>query len=151
MTSGGEAQREVDAGFDIAMKWAQLPPEHLQIALQALEPQLKREHQARMAQLEAEAEHARLKAAELQAKRTQAKYLTNFIAALVVTIALLVAAVLVAAEAPWLSAVLSGPSLILLAKFFVLRRDDTKLLREVSDSARAEQEKGTDQKRQAAQ
>ncbi|WP_042423895.1 hypothetical protein [Streptacidiphilus anmyonensis] len=35
-------------GLEIATQWAALPPEHLKAALQRLEPELKRAHEARM-------------------------------------------------------------------------------------------------------
>ncbi|MEV8086350.1 hypothetical protein [Streptomyces nigra] len=151
MTSGGEAQKEVQAGLDIAMQWAKLPAEHLEIALQALEPQLKREHQARMAELQAEAERARLKAVEVQAKRTQALYLTGLIAGLVISVTMLVAAVFVAEEATWLSVILSGPSVITLASLFVLRRAEKVLGREVSESESTKQGGEIGQERPAPQ
>ncbi len=48
----------VAAGLEIAMKWGAAlgGPEHLKVALQALEPQLKREHQLRLKQLEIQRE-----------------------------------------------------------------------------------------------
>ncbi|MEU0646141.1 hypothetical protein [Streptomyces umbrinus] len=151
MTSGGEAQQEVEAGLDIAMQWAKLPAKHLEIALHALEPQLKREHQARMAELEAEAERARLKAAEVQAKRTQALYLTGLIAGLVISVTMLVAAVFVAEEATWLAVLLSGPSLITLTSLLRLWRAEKLLGREVSESEATKQEGETGQERPAPQ
>ncbi|MFG1706474.1 hypothetical protein ACFLIM_25095 [Nonomuraea sp. M3C6] len=40
------------SGFEIGSLWGQIPVEHLQVALKALEPQLKREHEFRMKQLD---------------------------------------------------------------------------------------------------
>jgi Na+/H+ antiporter NhaC len=56
----------------------------------------------------------------------------------VISIALLGAGVAVVASAPWLSVILCGPSLLALAKVFVLHRsdpDDMKLLSRASNNA----------------
>jgi hypothetical protein len=59
------------SGLEIAAQWAALPPEHLRVALARLEPELKRQHEARMKTLALE-EQAQMKSTaldEVQAKR----------------------------------------------------------------------------------
>lgn len=140
----------LSAGMDIAMKWgAVLGPEKLQIALRALEPQLKRDHQALMKRLDMQAEAAaRADAAvaaaaerEAQEKREQRKH-TRHMAGLtvgaVVAVAMLGAGVYVAnTDAWWLAIVLCGPSLLALAKIFVLRRSDPGDMQAVTAAARS--------------
>ncbi|MFJ2807852.1 hypothetical protein [Kitasatospora sp. NPDC087271] len=137
----------VSAGLEIAARWGEaVGPEKLKIALQALEPQLKREHEARMRRMDdlRAREERRASADDVEAKRsaalekmkaelalresdrrrTHVYRMSGMIAGVVLSLALLGAAVAVAPTQPWLASALSGPSLIALAKIFVLRRDD---------------------------
>jgi hypothetical protein len=103
-----------------------LPAEHLKIALEALEPQLQREHEAQM-------EHMRLAAQESEAGRAHRLYMCGLIAGFVVTIGMLAGAVVVGSNnQPVLAGILSGPSVIALASVFVLRRNDASQMRAVA-------------------
>ncbi|WP_078504277.1 hypothetical protein [Streptomyces viridochromogenes] len=149
----------IGAGLGIAAKWgAALGPEKLEIALRALEPQLKREHQARMRQLDnirakeerevAAAEAAAERAAALQKaeadrairdaerRRNHVYRMSGLIAGVVLSLALLGAGVVVAPDQPWLAAGLCGPSLLALAKIFVLRRSETHDMKASERAAR---------------
>ncbi|MFC8780066.1 hypothetical protein [Streptomyces nigra] len=141
------------SGLEIAMQWAELPAEHLQVALSALEPQLKRDHELRMSQeqrdhewrMEQEQsmralrlEQARLAAEDATARRAHALYLTGLIAGFVLSIGMLTGAVIVGMnDQPWLAAMLSGPSLLALATLFVLRRNDSATNQSVARAQRA--------------
>ncbi|NXY98790.1 hypothetical protein HYE82_31310 [Streptomyces sp. BR123] len=130
-------------GLEHALQWAQLPPEHLQIAMKALEPELKRHHEFRMQQdahrQELELERMRLESAqqqltqqlehdERQAKRSYTLYLVGLIAGFLISAGMLVGAVFVGMNnQPWLAAMLAGPSLLALATLFVLRKNDKTL------------------------
>ena len=109
------------------MQWAELPAEHMKIALTALEPQLRRDHEARTLQLQAEFQLAlaEVRARDDAAKRTYRLYLGGLVAGLVVSVAMLTAAVLAGIHnQPWLAAMLSGPSVIALTTLFVLRKNE---------------------------
>ncbi|WP_205522290.1 hypothetical protein [Streptomyces sp. S1A1-7] len=120
MTSGWRDWAREPAGFGIAKQWAELPAEHLKVALEALEPQLQREHEAQM-------EHMRLAVQEAEAARTHRLYLWGLITGFVLTVGMLTGAVIVGSNnQPVLAGILSGPSVIALATIFVLRRNDAK-------------------------
>ncbi|KOU30192.1 hypothetical protein ADK53_28655 [Streptomyces sp. WM6373] len=139
--AGATAQHP--SGLDYALQWAQLPSDHLQIALKALEPELKRTHEFRMQQdahrQELELERLRLESAqkqlqdqltfdETQAKRSHTLYMVGLIAGFVISAGMLTAAVIVGINnQPWLAAMLAGPSVISIASLFVLRKNDKTL------------------------
>lgn len=130
----------VSAGMSIAMQWSRLGTDKLEAALKALEPELRREHKATMTRLEMQREdavrqererRAELQARERQERRAHIRHLTDLTVGAVVALAMLGAGVYVAADAWWLATLLCGPSLLALAKIFVLRRsdpDDMKLM-----------------------
>ncbi|MGV9313774.1 hypothetical protein ACWDR0_16525 [Streptomyces sp. NPDC003691] len=139
----------VSAGLDIAMKWGAAlgGPEQLKIAFEALEPQLKREHQIRLKQIEVRREAARQEAADARAaaelaadaEREQRRHsfrMASLYAGVTVSVAMLGAGVYVARDVWWLAVLLCGPSLIALAKIFVLRRSDAGDVRAVGRAAR---------------
>ncbi|GAA3631953.1 hypothetical protein [Streptomyces iranensis] len=149
----------INVGLAIAAQWGEaLGAEKLEIALKALEPQLKREHQARMKQLDNEralaaqqhaaAEAAASRAAEVEKaaggraardaerRRNHVYRMSGLISGVVLSLALLGAGVVVAPTQPWLSACLCGPSLLALAKIFVLRRSDAEDIRASERAAR---------------
>ncbi|WP_069765315.1 hypothetical protein [Streptomyces sp. LUP47B] len=149
----------LSAGMDIAMKWGEvLGPEKLEIALKALEPQLKRDHLTLMKRLDMQREaaeradtaaaaaaereaHERAAAAERAARDRQeqlrhSRHMAGLVVGAVVAIAMLGAGVYVAQEAWWLATLLCGPSLLALAKIFVLRRSDPDDMKFVSNTAR---------------
>ncbi|MFI1165989.1 hypothetical protein ACH4UM_20805 [Streptomyces sp. NPDC020801] len=155
------------AGFEIAMKWGAAlgGPEKLEVALRALEPQLKREHQMRLRQLEnqraqAEIEATTLKeaaereaaaskaAAESQARdaerrRKHAFRVYSLIASVVLSLSMLAAGVWTARDQPWLATALCGPSLLSLAKLFLTQRSDSTDMRAVGRAARDATTAGT--------
>ncbi|RFC75491.1 hypothetical protein DXZ75_13335 [Streptomyces sp. AcE210] len=124
-------------GLEIAMQWADLPAEHLQVALKALEPQLKREHELRMAQQAAlqqlELESLRLQTREKAASRSHVLLITGLIAGFLLSAGMLAGAVVVGIEGHVaLASMLSGPSVLALASLFVLRRSDATQTRAVA-------------------
>jgi hypothetical protein len=133
----------------IAMKWgAVLGPEKLEIALKALEPQLKRDHQALMRRLDMQREAAERadaaaaaaperEARERQEQRKHNRHMAGLVVGAVVAIAMLGAGVHVAQDAWWLATLLCGPSLLALAKIFVLRRSDPDDMKFVSKATRS--------------
>ncbi|WP_330306205.1 MULTISPECIES: hypothetical protein [unclassified Streptomyces] len=139
----------LSAGMNIAMKWGEvLGPEKLEIALKALEPQLKRDHQAFMKRLDmqreaaeradaAAAAAAEREAQEKQEQRRHNRHMAGLAVGAVVAIAMLGAGVYVAQDAWWLAALLCGPSLLALAKIFVLRRSDPDDMKFVAGAARS--------------
>ncbi|MEU8560556.1 hypothetical protein AB0C45_03610 [Streptomyces cyaneofuscatus] len=136
--SGTSALRP--SGLEIAMQWAELPAEHMKIALDALEPQLRREHEARTLQLQSEYQLAlaEVRAREATAKRAHHLYLTGLVTGFMISVAMLTGAVLVGVnDQPWLAAMLSGPSVIALATLFVLRRNEGGGIQAVAASQRA--------------
>ncbi|MEU2674809.1 hypothetical protein ABZ622_39465 [Streptomyces sp. NPDC007164] len=129
-------------GLEIAVQWAELPAEHLQVALKALEPQLRREHELRMEQEKAvrklELERLRLAAEEAQAKRSHSLYMVGLGAGFIVTLGMLTGAVIVGVQGQaWLAAMLSGPSVLALAGLFVLRKSDSAQVQTVARSQRS--------------
>ncbi|MGW4541692.1 hypothetical protein ACWEOP_27985 [Streptomyces chartreusis] len=119
------------SGLEIVLQWAQLPPEHLEIALKAIEPELAREHEWRM-------EQARLKVLDTRDRRAHALYLGGLAAGFILAGGMLTGAVFVGMNgSPWLASLLSGPSLISLAGLFLLRRIDPAHARETGRAHRA--------------
>jgi hypothetical protein len=114
-------------GLEIALQWSQLPPEHFQAALKAIEPQLVREHEYRMALLHTETQR-------LKERRALIRHLTGLGAGFVIAAGMLVGAAILGVKGqPWLAGVLTGPSVFALVKIFVLRQattDDLKRLRQ---------------------
>ncbi|MEV8289667.1 hypothetical protein [Streptomyces niveus] len=138
----------ISAGLDIAARWGDmLGPEKLQIALKALEPQLKREHEVRMKHLDnlrAQAERdttqekvaGERNARDAERRRNHVYRMSGLVAGGVLSLALLGAGVVVAPDQPWLAAGLCGPSLLALVKVFVLRRSDSSDMKAVERAAR---------------
>ncbi|MEU3736569.1 hypothetical protein AB0E78_05805 [Streptomyces sp. NPDC032198] len=138
----------LSAGISIAVQWgAALGPDRLDVALKALEPQLKRDHQALMKRLEMQreaAERADLAAAEAAAradldkrnKRKHVQHMSGLIVGAVIAVAMLAGGVYAAADTWWLSAFLCGPSVYALVKVFVLRRSDPDDMRILAKGAR---------------
>ncbi|MFI6009261.1 hypothetical protein ACIBAG_10560 [Streptomyces sp. NPDC051243] len=139
----------ISAGLEIAMKWGAAlgGPEQLKVAFEALEPQLKREHQIRLKQLEAQRDAAETKArAEREAAEHRARTeretrqhrfrMTSLVVGAVMSIAMLGAGVYVAKDVWWLAMVLCGPSLIAILKIIVLRRSDPSDMAAVAAAAR---------------
>ncbi|QCX74329.1 hypothetical protein C9F11_03130 [Streptomyces sp. YIM 121038] len=123
------------------MKWGAAlgGPEKLEVAFKALEPQLKREHQVQLRQLdnqraEAERQHAARQAeaerrhaarqAEAERRRNHTYRMSGLISGVLLSLSMLAGGVMIAPEQPWLAAALCGPSLLALVKVFVLQRSD---------------------------
>ncbi|MGZ9931196.1 hypothetical protein ACXNSR_15040 [Streptomyces sp. NC-S4] len=141
-SSTAPAPREDDpllsAGLEIAMKWGQAlgGPEQLQIALAALEPQLKREHQIRTKQLDIQVKKAERQAREMREARNHHFRMASLIVGAVLSISMLAGGVYVAKDAWWLASLLCGPSLISMAVIIILRRHDNDAMKVVADTAR---------------
>jgi len=137
-----DVPRHQQTGLEIAMQWADLPVEHLQVALKALEPQLRREHELRMAEQSAlrklEIEAIRAQAQEAAARRSHTLLITGLVAGFLLSAGMLVGAVIVGvAGHVVLASMLSGPSVIALASLFVLRRSDSVHTRAVARTQNA--------------
>ncbi|MEV0990991.1 hypothetical protein [Streptomyces sp. NPDC049949] len=117
--------------MNIAMQWAELPPEHLKIALKAMEPQLARDHELLMEQL-------RLSAQAKSEGRVHHLYMGGLIAGFGVVAGMLSAAVIVGIHGQaWLAAMLAGPSVLSLAGLFVLRKVDSGASKDASRATRS--------------
>jgi hypothetical protein len=104
----------------IARQWAEVPPEHMKIALEALEPELQRAHTERMERMRLQ--HARF----------------GLSAGFALALGMLTGGVIVGLDGQlWLAGVLTGPSLLALTKVFVLSRSDAPDIRAVSQAAQA--------------
>ena len=113
----------LSAGLKIAMQWGQvLDGDKLKVALKALEPQLKREHEIRMRQLDMQAR--RQEAEERKEKRKHTLQMVGMISGAVVGAAMLAAGVYTVKDAWWLGILLCGPVFVAALKIFVLRRSD---------------------------
>jgi hypothetical protein len=128
----------VSAGLEIAMRWGQAlgGPEQLKVALEALEPQLKREHQIRVKQLDMQVKKAERELREERDKRQHRFRMTSLIVGAVMSVAMLAGGVYVAKDAWWLSTLLCGPSMIGMALIIILRRHDANAMKAVADAAR---------------
>lgn len=112
-----EPHSSPQSALDFALQWAQLPPEHLRIALSALEKQMAREHEYRMTKMQ---QNYRL-------------YMVGVIAGFIISGGMLVSAVFLGMNNQvWLAGLFGGPSVLALAALFVLRRTDATQLKIVS-------------------
>ncbi|WP_405633870.1 hypothetical protein [Streptomyces sp. NBC_01174] len=128
----------VAAGLEIAQKWGSaLGPDNLDVALRALEPELRRNHKERMARLTLQREAAQQAAQERQEERAHKRHIAGLCTGAGLAIAMLGAGVYVAQDAWWLAILLCGPSLLALAKVFVLRRSDAGDMAAVSVAGRS--------------
>lgn len=108
MTTPARGHSEPD-GFDIATRWMTLPPEHLEVAMKSLEPELARRHELQMN----------------RERRAHALSMASLCAGFAISVGCLVAAVFLGLGGQlWLALTLSGPSLLTLAKLFVLGSSD---------------------------
>ncbi|WP_051909014.1 hypothetical protein [Streptomyces sp. NRRL F-5635] len=124
------------AAMHVARQWKDVDAAHLQVALAAMEPSLKREHRERMMRMTMMKETEERQYAERQEKRQHTQYLVNLIVGGVVALAMLAGGVLVAPHYWWLSTLMCGPSLLALVKIFVLRRSDASDMTAVADATR---------------
>lgn len=127
----------LSVGRYIASQWSSLPPEHLAAAMQAMEPELRRAHRERMARMQLQHDLDARKHQERQQQRQHHRYMAGLVGGGVLSLAMLGGGVYVAADAWWLAALLCGPSLLAIAKVFVLRRSDPDDMRVVGRTARS--------------
>lgn len=135
---GTQPNRQPSA-LDIAAQWAQLPAEHLAVALGALEPQLAREHALRMEveRSRGQAERARLQAEADEKRRVHGRHVLGVYAGLAVALATLGASVYFGThDQPWLAITFFGPTLLALVKIFTLRRSDADDAKHAAATAR---------------
>ncbi|MER8028558.1 hypothetical protein ABTZ78_06240 [Streptomyces bauhiniae] len=134
----GDDDPLVSAGLEIAMRWGQAlgGSEQLQVALAALEPQLKREHQIRMKQLDMQVRKAERQTRETREVRQHRFRMASLIVGATLSVAMLAAGVYVAEDAWWLASLLCGPSLISMAAIIILRRHDSEAMKAVADAAK---------------
>jgi len=128
----------VSAGLEIAMKWGQAlgGPQQLKVAFEALEPQLKREHEIRIRQLEIQAKKLEQAAREVRDRRQHQFKMTSLVVGAVLSVAMLGAGVYVAHDSWWLASLLCGPSMIGMALIIILRRHDAAVTKAIADAAR---------------
>ncbi|MET9017058.1 MULTISPECIES: hypothetical protein [Streptomyces] len=138
----------MNAAMGIAARWGEvLGPEKLEVALKALEPELKREHQFRLRRLEAKEAEAERQAAAAQAeaeraarevieKRHHMHRIATLVAGMVASLTMLGGGLYIAPHNAWLAAGLCGPSLLALVKIFVLQRSDDGDMRAAERTAR---------------
>ncbi|MEU8709168.1 hypothetical protein [Streptomyces sp. NPDC048565] len=134
----GAVDPVVSAGLQIAAMWGSAlgGADTLDIALKALEPQLRREHKERMVRLEMQRAEAERASAERGEQRAHQRHIAGLAVGAVIAVAMLGAGVYVAPDAWWLATLLCGPSLLALAKVFVLRRSDAGDMNAVTRGAR---------------
>jgi hypothetical protein len=126
----------LSAGARIAMQWRDLGAEQLGAALRAMEPELRREHRQRMAQLEFQREENQRQHVERQQQRADRRRTIELTVGAVIALAMLGGGIYVAPESWWLSTLLCGPSLLALAKVFVLGRSDPDDMKAVAGASR---------------
>lgn len=122
------------ASLEILIKaMAELPPDRFELALKAVEAELARIH------TQMDHDHAlRMKREDNRIvdaanARAHALFVWGLIAGFVLSAGMVTASVIVGLQGHiWLTALLSGPSVIVLASLFVLRRLETKQLSIVS-------------------
>ncbi|WP_282793072.1 hypothetical protein [Streptomyces sp. CC224B] len=125
----------LSAGLKVAMQWADVGTDQLKAALEAMEPELVREHRVLLQRLKMQRE-AEQQYEERREQRAHRRQMTEVIVGAVLALAMLGAGVYVAADAWWLATLLCGPSLLALAKVFVLRRSDPDDMKHLSRAAR---------------
>ncbi|MER7582401.1 hypothetical protein [Kitasatospora sp. NPDC097691] len=138
MSTPEESRTRRPTALEIATQWAQLPPDHLRVALEHLELELQREHardtarERHQAGLDADrmrqehmTERARIEAQDRSDQRAHQLYLGGLVAGFVLAAGMLAGSVIVGLDGrQWLAGLLAGPSLVALPVVFVLRRND---------------------------
>jgi hypothetical protein len=118
-----------------------LPPEQFKLAMKTVEAQLARDHELRM-------ERERNGLLDAANARSHALFAWGLGTGFVIVLGMITASVVVGLQGyVWLSALLSGPGVAVLASLFVLRRLDSRALRQMTstppDEAPAGQPPGT--------
>lgn len=124
-------------GRYVASQWNTLDPEHLSAAMRALDPELRRAHRERMTRLQLQHEADIRAQQERQERRQHQRSMASLIGGGTLSLAMLGGGVYVAADAWWLATLLCGPSLLAIAKVFVLRRSDPDDMRFMDRTARS--------------
>ncbi len=128
MDAPEKAAADASHALQIAQTWAQVPPEHLEAALKALEPELQREHEHRM---------TNLRLAEQDARWHHVQYLCGLWAGFTIAVGMLTGSMIVGVNGQfWLAALLTGPSLFALAKLFVVRRAGDSAEKQITQAQR---------------
>jgi hypothetical protein len=122
--------------MQVAMQWKELDAAHLTAAMAAMEPSLRREHRERLTRLQMQREEAQRQHEERQYRRAHIRHMGELIGGTVVALGMLGGGVYVAPDSWWLSTLLCGPSLLALAKIYVLGRSDPGDMRAVAGAAR---------------
>ncbi|WP_210593783.1 hypothetical protein [Streptomyces sp. GESEQ-35] len=108
--------------LQFAREWAQLPPAHLRAALRALEPQMERDHEL----------------AKMERKNRHVLNIMGLISGFILAICSLGGAIYFGVRGQlWGTAVLTGPSILVMIRVFVLRKtekSDLRLSRSALDS-----------------
>ncbi|MER5904364.1 hypothetical protein ABT150_30395 [Streptomyces mirabilis] len=126
----------VSAAMQVAMQWKELDAAHLAAAMAAMEPSLRREHRERLMRLDMQREVAQREYEERQHRRAHIRHMGELVGGTVVALGMLGGGVYVAPESWWLSTLLCGPSLLALAKIFILGRSDPGDMTSVGGAAR---------------
>ncbi|MFD7913063.1 hypothetical protein ACFV30_20460 [Streptomyces sp. NPDC059752] len=102
--------------LELAKAWSKIPAEHFQIAVDAITPQMQREHELRVQA------HSQF---ELDRKRRYSLELLGLWIGAGVAVISLGAAIYFGIQAKfWAMAIMAGPSIFVLIKLFVLRKSD---------------------------
>ncbi|WP_410665275.1 hypothetical protein [Amycolatopsis sp. lyj-84] len=117
----------------IARMWARVPAEHLEVALKALEPELQREHERQLESIRRE-DARRLEVLRNEQEERRQRHFRH-LCGLWAGFALVVGMLVGVNGQACLAALLAGPSLIALAKIFVLRRSDPTDARQLEPPA----------------
>ena len=105
---------------------AHLPPEQFKLAMKTVEAQLARNHELRM-------EQERNRMLNATSVRSHSLFTWGLGAGFAVVLGMIAASVVVGLRGHvWLSASLSGPGVAILASLFVLRRLDSRALRQMT-------------------
>lgn len=120
----------------IAKQWQSLDAEHLTAAMAAMEPSLQRGHRERMARMKIAHQQAEHEFRERQAARAERTARIEYIIGAVIALSMMGGGIYAAQTQWWLSLLLCGPSLVALAKIFVLRRSDPDDMKYVTATSR---------------
>ncbi|WP_157519733.1 hypothetical protein [Herbidospora daliensis] len=114
------------SGLEIALQWAELPTDHLQVALAALEPQLQREHEIRKIKLQHDRE-------SIKERRNHLLYMTGLYMAFTISVGAIAGATVAGLEGNLpLALILCGPTILSIIGIFALRKSSASQIREAS-------------------
>lgn len=119
-------------------EWVKMPAEKLKIALEAIEPQMVRDHERAMYALKIRERQIEVEQAQfsLRLERSHRLSMIGKSLGFAIAMATMTAAVITDLHGDrWLPALLAGPSLLALAKLFVLRKSDASDMKAVNRAA----------------